>query len=361
MSLEIKNLVRPHLLGLKPYSSARSEYSGEGILLDANENALGSVCGGNYNRYPDPLQKELKAKIIHWLNPELSIDNVFCGNGSDEIIDLLVKAFCRPGEDEIMVFPPVFGMYEKCAQINDVGIHAINLTEEFQLDIPAIKEQINDRTKIIFICSPNNPSGNLIHSEDIKIVLDSFQGLLVIDEAYIGFSNTRSWVDQFQKYPNLVILRTFSKAWGMAALRLGIGIGNTEVIEVLNTIKMPYNINSNTIYFVSKALDRPDIFKDFVDRIKAERAMLEQQISWLEITKKVYPSEGNYLLIKFVNSLELYGFLKKKGLIVRDRNGQPHCNGCLRITVGSPEENKILLEALRDYEKLFIDSKPPKE
>ncbi len=349
--MEIKNLIRPHLIGLKAYASARSEYSGDGILLDANENPLGSVAGGNYNRYTDPLQKELKAKIVHWLDAGLSVENIFCGNGSDEAIELLIKAFCNPGKDEIIICPPVFGMYEKSAQINYVGIRRVNLIEGFQLDIQTIKEQISEQTKIIFICSPNNPSGNLIHYEDIKIILNSFHGILVIDEAYIDFSNGKSGISDIAKYPNLVVLRTFSKAWGMAALRFGMAIGSPEVIAVLNTIKMPFNVNKNTIEQVSIALDNLDKLNQYINKINEEKIDLEKRISWLPNVKKVFPSDANYLLVKFQNPLKVCGFLKEKGIIVRDRSSQPLCEGCLRISVGNSEENNKLLEVLKEYTK----------
>jgi len=349
--MKIEELIRPHLIGLKPYASARSEYTGEGILLDANENALGSVEGENYNRYPDPLQKDLKAKLVNWLNPDLTINHLFLGNGSDEAIDLLVRAFCEPGRDEVLICPPTFGMFEKSAQINNVQVKKIELTDGFQLDLAGIKPEIWEHLKIIFICSPNNPTGNLIHSEDIKILLDSFDGLLVVDEAYFDFCNSTSWVDHLNRYDNLIVLRTFSKAWGMAAARLGLLAAHPEVINVLNTIKMPYNINSSTIRQASAALDKVDEMKQMVTQLTEYKGQLAQKIGWMDMVEKVYPSDTNYLLVKFKDAAGVYSHLKGNGIIVRDRSSQPGCSGCLRITVGNEQENEILLTTLQAFEQ----------
>lgn len=350
--MDIQKLLRPHLIGLKPYVSARSEYSGEGILLDANENALGAVSGGDFTRYPDPLQQQLKSKIVNWLDADLSNENIFCGNGSDEIIELIVRAFCEPAQDAIMVFPPVFSMYEKCAQINNVGIQRVNLMPSFQLDLEAIKAAITPQTKVIFVCTPNNPSGNLIHFEDIKILLDSFDGVFVIDEAYIDFTKGKSAIYEIDKYPNLLVLRTFSKAWGMAALRLGFAIGSKEMIHCLNAMKMPYNVNVYTQDLALKAFENLAMFENNIDLLNVERNELEKQISWLEFVKKVYPSNANYLLVKFEDAQAVYEYLIKEQIVVRDRSYLPHCEGCLRITVGSPEENKALLGALKNFKSV---------
>lgn len=351
--MEIEKLIRAHLKGIQPYSSARSEYLGEGILLDANENSIGSVLDHGYNRYPDPLQKRLKSKIIPFLDNRLTIHQLFLGNGSDEIIDLLVRAFCEPGKDEIIVCPPVFAMFEKCAQINNVLTKKINLREDFQLDVERIRAEITDNTKIIFICSPNNPTGNLIHSEDIKIILNTFKGLVVIDEAYIDFSNSPSWVEQAERYPNLLVLRTFSKAWGLAALRLGLLVADQAIIEVLNTIKMPYNINVATMELILTALDKQPVKTKMVDDLNAERAMLYERLGWLAIVQKVYASEANFLLVKFEDSEGVFEYLMAHGLVVRNRSNLPHCKNCLRITVGNKEENKKLLKALNDYQETW--------
>jgi histidinol-phosphate aminotransferase len=349
--MDISKLIRPHLIDIKAYASARSEYSGDGVMLDANENGVGSVIEGHFNRYPDPLQFDVKTRILAKLNPELSVYNIFCGNGSDEAIDLLIRAFCEPKRDSIMVFPPVFAMYEKCAQINNVAIQQVQLTKDFQLDIEAIKAAIKPETKMIFICHPNNPTGNLIHSEDIKIILDSFNGILVIDEAYIDFSNGHSWVNSILKYDNVVVLRTFSKAWGLAALRMGLAFGSKPVIEVLNKIKMPYNININTSKLVSEALGHQYFkLKEMVSEIVEEREQLAVQLSWLNCVKKIFPSDANFLLVKFEDPKTAYNFLKGKGIIVRDRSNLPLCEGCLRITVGNKKENVLLLEALKAFE-----------
>jgi histidinol-phosphate aminotransferase len=345
--MNLDKLIRPHLKGLKPYASARSEYLGEGILLDANENAIDSTLEKTgYNRYPDPLQKELKSRIIAWLNPELSIHNIFLGNGSDEALDLLIRAFCEPGRDEILVCPPVFGMFEKSAQINNVNIRKVNLTKEFQLDIDAIKEAIWEHTKIIFICSPNNPSGNLINSEDIKIILSSYEGLLVVDEAYIDFSLATSWVNFLDKYPNLLVLRTFSKAWGLAALRLGMLAGHADIIQVLNNVKMPYNVNSVTISRAMDALSKRDRMEAMVGELNEMRAELSQKLKWMDLVVQVHPSEANFLLVEFREAIRVFEYLKEQGIIVRNRTTQPLCGGCLRITVGNKKENDLLIDLL---------------
>lgn len=356
--MDIDKLIRPHLKGLQPYASARSEYSGEGILLDANENSIDSTLEKTgYNRYPDPLQKALKSKIIAWLNPALTIHNIFLGNGSDEALDLLIRAFCEPGKDEILICPPVFGMFEKSAQINNVQVRKVNLREGFQLDIDGIKEAIWEHTKILFLCSPNNPSGNLINREDIKIILSAYEGLLVIDEAYMDFSGTASWAEFIDRYPNLVVMRTFSKAWGMAALRLGVLAGNPAVIQVLNTIKMPYNINAATIGLSMKALDNQQHMEEMVTRLNDLRGDLEMKLKWMDLVDKVFPSDANFLLVRFGDAVRVFDHLKQHGIIVRDRSHQPLCGGCLRITVGSKSENERLLELLQQLDKTVKSEK----
>ncbi|MCP4125039.1 MAG: histidinol-phosphate transaminase [Bacteroidetes bacterium] len=348
--MKIKELIRPHLIGLKPYVSARSEYIGESILLDANENALGSVDGGAHNRYPDPLQKALKSKLITWLDAGLSIHHLFLGNGSDETLDQLIRSFCEPGRDEILICPPTFGMFEKSAQINNVKVKKVDLVEGFQLDLPAIKEEIWEHLKIIFICSPNNPTGNLINSEDIKILLDSFEGLLVVDEAYFDFCNGTSWMNFLGRYDNLIVTRTFSKAWGMASVRLGMLAAHPDVISVLNTIKMPYNINTSTMDLALKALDKVDVMERMVAQLNEHKRQLSQKIGWMNMVEKVYPSDTNYLLVKFKDCAAVFEHLKEAGIVVRDRSSQPLCSGCLRITVGNEEENELVLKALKDFE-----------
>lgn len=349
--MKIEDLVRKHLIGLKPYASARSEYSGEGILLDANENSIDStIKGSGLNRYPDPLQRTLKSRILAWLNPELTINHLFLGNGSDEAIDLLIRGFCEPGRDEILICPPVFGMYEKSAQINNVQVKRVDLLPGFQLNVDEIKASIWEHTKIIFICSPNNPSGNLINSEDIKIILNSFEGLLVVDEAYMDFTDAVSWVNFIDRYPQLLVLRTFSKVWGLAGLRLGVMAGNPDVVEVLNTIKMPYNVNSATLDMAHKAFESIDYMESVKAELIAERIELAKHLKWLDIVREVHPSDANYLLVRFEDAAQVYDYLKQHGIIVRNRSNLPLCANSLRITIGSPGENKLLLDLLKTFD-----------
>lgn len=339
------------MLGLKPYASARSEYSGGGILLDANENALGSVAGHGYNRYPDPLQKELKSRIIAWLEPSLTVNQLFLGNGSDEAIDLLIRAFCEPGRDEILICPPTFGMFEKSAQINNVRVRKVPLNDRFQLDLPAIRKSLWEHLKIIFICSPNNPTGNLINSEDIKMLLDAFPGLVVVDEAYMDFAQSPSWAQNLNRYDNLVVMRTFSKAWGMAAVRLGLIAAHAEVAGVLNTIKMPYNVNALTAALVTEALDRRHDMEQYVGKLNESRAELARKLGWMEVVEHVYPSEANFLLVRFRDAAGVMEFLRGRKIIVRDRTSEPGCAGCLRVTVGTASENQALLDALAEFQE----------
>jgi len=350
MIFNIHTLLRPHIANLTPYSSARDEYSGkEGIFLDANENPIGSITEASYNRYPDPYQTALKEKISEIKNVPAS--QIFLGNGSDEAIDLLFRAFCNPGRDNIIILPPTYGMYEVSAEINDVAIKRVNLTDDFQLRPRAILEEVDLNTKIVFICSPNNPSGNRMKQEAILQVLNSFKGLVVVDEAYIDFSIEPSFTQLLDQYPNLLVMQTFSKAWGLASLRLGMAFASVEIIQVLNRIKPPYNISGLTQETVLAALGEVDRMKSMVKEILLQRDNLYKQLEPLSLVQKVYPSDANFLLVKIQGARQVYNYLIEHRIIVRDRSKVVLCDDCLRISVGTAEENNVLLEALSQLPK----------
>ena len=348
MTFAINKLLRPHIANLTPYSSARDEYSGkEGVFLDANENPFGSITEADYNRYPDPYQSQLKEKIA--VIKDVPVSGIFLGNGSDEAIDLLFRAFCNPGKDNIILLPPTYGMYEVSAEINDVAIKRVNLSEDFQLRPDEILAQVDDFTKIIFICSPNNPSGNQMKKEAIVQVLKGFEGLVVVDEAYIDFSERASFAEYINQYPNLLVMQTFSKAWGLASLRLGMAFATSEIIQVLNRIKPPYNISGLTQETVLAALGQVDKKNSMVVEILEERKNLDEALQKLPLVQKVYPSDANFLLVKIKDARQVYNYLIDNKIIVRDRSKVVLCDDCLRITVGVAEENRILLEALQKY------------
>jgi histidinol-phosphate aminotransferase len=333
---------------MKAYSSARDEFKGTAsVFLDANENNLGSLAGDNYNRYPDPHQKKLKSRIaeIKGVQP----DQIFLGNGSDEAIDLLFRMVCRPGQDAMLHLPPTYGMYEVSANLNDVALEAVQLTPDFQVPVNEVMAQVKHTTKIIFICTPNNPTGNAIEPESIEQILRHFNGLVVLDEAYIDFSDSPSWTTRLTEFPNLVVLQTFSKAWGMAGLRLGLAFASAEIIAVLDKIKPPYNINEATQELALQALTRTEALKDMVEEIVQERVLLTKALPALPTVEKVFPSDANFILVKVKEANGLYSYLLDKGIVVRNRSSLPGCEGCLRITVGTLEENQNLLQAIADF------------
>lgn len=352
----LTNLLRPHVLTLTPYSSARDEYTGtEGVFLDANENPLGSTTSqGQYNRYPDPHQWAIKQRLspIKAVRPE----QIFLGNGSDEPIDLLVRATCIPGKDAILIMPPTYGMYEVSAAINDVSVIKVPLTPDFQVDVAAVLAAMPvtaDRPapKLIWLCSPNNPSGNLLQDDAIRAILDAaHQSLVVVDEAYIDFSGTPSWTSELANYPNLVVLQTFSKAWGLAALRLGMCFGSAELIQVLNRIKPPYNISSPTQTLALEALNHEAEKNEMVATLLTERQLLAEKLLSLSSVEVVYPSDANFLLVRFADANATFEHLIAQQVIVRDRSKVTLCAGCLRISVGTNAENEQLLAALRQQE-----------
>jgi histidinol-phosphate aminotransferase len=348
MNFDLNKLVRENVRKLKPYSSARSEFSGVAkVFLDANENSFGSPLTKWYNRYPDPLQWELKKKIstIKNIDPE----NILLGNGSDECIDLLIRAFCDPQKDKVIICPPTYGMYEVYAHINDVEVKEVPLLQNFQINLEGLENAIDANTKMIFFCSPNNPTGNSMEREDIEMVLNNFGGIVVIDEAYINYSRHRSFLFELKDYPNLVIMQTFSKAWGLAALRLGITFASKDIIDILNKIKPPYNINQATQELALQALDHLEEVNQMIRETVNERGELVKSLGQLPCVHKVYPSDANFVLAKMTDATAIYNFLKEKGIIVRNRSNVILCDDCLRITVGTPEQDRQLTEALKNY------------
>ena len=349
MAFKLENILRENIKKLIPYSSARDEFKGEAsIFLDANENAYGSPLEKNYNRYPDPFQLKLKEKISKIKG--VSVKNIFLGNGSDEVIDILFRAFCDPGNDNVILCPPTYGMFEVSANINDVIIKKVSLTAEFQLNAEGISEVADEHTKLIFLCSPNNPTGNSLDREDIEFILNNFNGIVVIDEAYINFSKQKSFTLALNEYPNLVVMQTLSKAWGMAGLRVGIAFASEEIISVFNKIKPPYNINSSSQELAMKALDNIEQVNSWIKEIVSEREKLVKSLAGFSFVLKIYPSDANFLLVKTTAPKKIYKYLVDKGIIVRDRSKIELCEDCLRITVGTKDENKKLLAVLNQYQ-----------
>lgn len=338
----IQSLVRKSIQELKPYSSARDEFSGlADIYLDANE----SPYETNYNRYPDPHQKTLKAAIA--LEKGIQPNEIFIGNGSDEAIDLLIRAFCEPNQDSILITEPTYGMYSVCANINGVKISKVTLSETFEIQTDVIIKAIDESVKIIFLCSPNNPSGNLLNKEKIRELLSMYNGLVVIDEAYIDFAADPGFIPELKQFPRLAVLQTFSKAWGLAGLRIGMCFSSPEIISVLNKIKYPYNVNTISQQLCLTALQNKNDKELRVREIIKEREMLKEQLEKLPIVQKVYPTDANFLLVIFKNASDIFKSLSSSKIIVRDRSQVVLCDNCLRITVGTPKENYILLNTLK--------------
>jgi histidinol-phosphate aminotransferase len=349
MNFNLQNLLRENIKNLTPYSSARDEFQGEAsIYLDANENAYGSPLDENYNRYPDPLQFKVKTKItaIKGVPPR----NIFLGNGSDEAIDILFRSFCRPGIDNVILVPPTYGMYQVSANINDVAVKNVPLTAEYQLNLEGIAEAIDANTKLIFICSPNNPTGNSINREDVETLLANFNGIVVVDEAYINYSRQKSFIQELTEYGNLVVLQTLSKAWGLAGLRIGMAFASEEIIEVFNRVKPPYNINEASQQLALQALDNIDQVNRWIKETLLERDKLVLGLKNFSFVIDIYPSDANFILVKTASPKAIYQFLVEKGIIVRDRSKVELCEGCLRITVGTPAENEQLLNTLNSFQ-----------
>ena len=341
--MEIKELLRDNILRLAPYSCARDEFKGEAsVYLDANE----SPYNNGTNRYPDPLQAEVKTLLapIKKVRPS----QIFLGNGSDEAIDLVYRIFCRPGIDNVVAPAPTYGMYQVCADINDIEYRAVPLADGYQLDMPAMKAAIDQNTKAIWLCSPNNPTGNVFAKEDLLWFLDNVNAMVVVDEAYIDFSDKGTMVEMLDKYPNLIVLQTFSKAWGQAAIRLGIALASEEVIGYFNKVKYPYNVNILTQQHAIKVLNDVDRKERNVAEILAQRDILRDLLLSVPCVKEVYPSDANFLLCRVSDADAIYTYLQQKGIIVRNRNRVTLCTNCLRITVGTPTENAEIYETLKE-------------
>lgn len=342
--MNLDKLLRNNIRSLQPYSCARDEFKGEAsVYLDANENPYNAP----FNRYPDPLQWEVKEQITRVKG--VPAENIFLGNGSDEPIDLLFRAFCEPRIDNVVAIEPTYGMYKVSANINDVEYRKVILDENFQFSADKLLDATNLYTKIIWLCSPNNPTGNSLDRNEIIKLLTSFEGIVVLDEAYIDFASEGSFSEMLSHYPNLVILQTFSKAWGSAAIRLGMAFASTEIIAVLNKIKYPYNINILTQKQALLALKNDAQVKQWVKTLLAERAVLVEALQQLPIVQHIYPTDANFVLVRVDDANALYHYLVDKSIIVRNRNTVSLCLGCVRITVGTPEENQILLEELKKF------------
>ncbi|MDO4163191.1 MAG: histidinol-phosphate transaminase [Bacteroides sp.] len=341
----IEELTRPNIRQLKPYSSARDEYKGvtASVFLDANENPY----NGPHNRYPDPLQWDLKVEIskIKKVAPE----HIFLGNGSDEAIDLVYRAFCEPRIDNVVAIDPTYGMYQVCADVNDVEYRKVLLDEHFQFSADKLLAATDEHTKLIFLCSPNNPTGNDLLRSEIEKLLHGFDGLVLLDEAYNDFSDAPSFLSELDKYPNLIVFQTFSKAWGCAAIRLGMAFASTEIISIFNKIKYPYNVNLLTQKQAMEMLHRYYEIERWVKTLKEERGYLEEQFAQLPCTVKMYPSDANFFLVRVTDAVKIYNYLVGEGIIVRNRNSVALCGNCLRVTVGTRTENDKLIEALKAY------------
>jgi histidinol-phosphate aminotransferase len=342
---DLNDLVRPNISRLAPYSSARNEYSGHEahVFLDANENPYNQP----YNRYPDPLQLELKAEIAK--NKGVPEANIFLGNGSDEAIDLVYRVFCRPQRDNVVAIEPTYGMYKVCADINDVEYRPVLLDDHYQMDPKKMLAACDSHTKVIWICSPNNPTGNNMNRDAVKEVLDRFEGIVVIDEAYSDFSTVKVFRHELAQYPNLIILNTMSKAWGCAAIRLGMAFASTDIIGLFNKVKYPYNVNLLTQQEALKTLRRREDVERWVSLILQERGHVIASFKELKICKEVFPTDANFFLARMTDAQAIYDYLVKRGIIVRNRTRVKLCQDCLRITIGSKQENDELLAALRQY------------
>lgn len=339
----LEELVRPNVWRMRPYSSARNEFQGNAsVFLDANENPWNEPI----NRYPDPLQRQVKARISQLKGVDPA--SIFLGNGSDEAIDLVIRAFCEPKEDNIVTIAPSYGMYEVAAETNDVECRKVALDDHFDLDIPALWAAVDAHTKVIFLCSPNNPSGNSLNREAIYQLLRDFEGLVVVDEAYIDFSAQPSFLSELTQHPNLIVLQTFSKAWGAAAIRLGMAFAAPAIIDVLNKIKYPYNINLLVQNKALELMENEAEMRQEVKAILAERARMAKRLSEAPFGFEVFPSDANFLLVRVGDADQLYKALVDRGIIVRNRNRVQKCEGCLRITIGLPAENDLLLDALSE-------------
>ena len=343
--MTIQNLIRPTIKALKPYSSARDEFQGvsaDMVFLDANENPFEN----GVNRYPDPHQNKLKTLLSEIKN--VPTQNMLLGNGSDEVLDLIFRMFCEPHEDNVIILPPTYGMYEVLANLNAIETIKVPLSNNFRPEIESILNVSNAKSKILFLCSPNNPTGNSFSNAAVENLLNTFEGIVVIDEAYIDFSKQRSWLDRLEEFPNLIVTQTLSKAYGMAGIRLGICYASAEIIAILNTIKPPYNVNELTQNKAIENLNNVDLVKNQIDEILKERENLIEELNKINFISKIYPSDANFILIKVDDANKRYNQLISKGIVIRNRTNQHGCENCLRITVGTSIENKRLLKILKE-------------
>ncbi len=337
-------LIRKNVQAMQPYSSARDEFQGDAtVFLDANENPYNNP----YNRYPDPLQWELKKKIAACKG--VDIESLFLGNGSDEPIDLVIRVFCEPAVDNIVSIAPSYGMYEVAAHVNNVEFRKVQLDANFDVDTETLLQAADQQTKVIYLCSPNNPTGNNLSRERIAYILKKFDGIVVVDEAYIDFADAPSFLTELGKFPNLIVLQTFSKAWGAAGVRLGMAFASPEIVAVLNKIKYPYNVNVLTQTYALQLLEKPENMQAQLRRILAGRTWLQERLPQLGCVRKIYPTDANFILTEVTDANAIYNYLVQVGIIVRNRTNVTMCAGCLRITVGTPEENRALITALEGY------------
>lgn len=349
-TFNLMDIVRPNLRNLEPYRCARDDYS-TGILLDANENSFGPPLENDeqsLNRYPDPHQIELRTLMAEFRG--VAMEQVFAGVGSDEAIDLLMRIVCVPGKDSILITPPTYGMYKVSANINDVRVQSVPLTEDFQLRVPEILDAVEETTRLIFVCTPGNPTAKCVSADDVRTILDNFKtGLVVVDEAYIDFADEPSFCRLVSTYPNLVVLQTLSKAFGLAGIRLGFAFADCELISMMNKVKAPYNVNRLTSDVAIAALRNRDAVRAKVEQCKAQRQWLVDQLSELPFVRKIYPSDANFLLVRMDNAYKVYREVAARGVVIRYRGSEIHCQDCVRITVGTPEENHRLMELLQAY------------
>lgn len=347
--MDIQNLIRPTIKTLKPYSSARDEFQGvpaDMVFLDANENPFEN----GVNRYPDPHQNKLKNLLSEIKG--VPTQNILLGNGSDEVLDLIFRIFCEPNVDNVVILPPTYGMYEVLANLNAIKVIKVPLSENFQPQVEGVLSVTNSNSKLLFLCSPNNPTGNSFSTNDVERLINGFQGIIVIDEAYIDFSTKESWLNRLEEFPNLIITQTLSKAYGMAGIRLGIGYASAEIISVLNAIKPPYNVNELTQQKAIENLSKVDLAKNQIADILKERGILITELKTINFVSEIYPSDANFLLIKVDDANKRYNQLISKGLVIRNRTTQPGCENCLRITIGTGSENKKLLNVLKELQSL---------
>jgi histidinol-phosphate aminotransferase len=347
--MDIQKIILPHIWNLKPYSSARDEFKGkEGVFLDANENPLGSGKIDKWNRYPDPLQLNIKNQLA--TIKSCSTDQIFLGNGSDEAIDLLIRMTCDQVNDHIIICPPTYGMYEVSAAVNNIKVNQINLTGDYQLDVAKILSEINENSKLLFICSPNNPTGNKLKREDIYQVIEKFDsGFVIVDEAYIDFSDEPSFISELAKYPNLIVLQTLSKAYGLASLRLGMAFAQPVVIQLLNKIKPPYNISGSTQALVEKALSDTEFVKRSVETLNNAKKDLISKLNTIPGIQHIHPSHANFILIRCSKAQELFTYLIEQKIITRNRSNVTLCENSIRITIGLPEENNLLVNKIKRF------------